>query len=108
VNRGDIVIASLPGDAGKPRPWIVLRSDRFAAHPRVTLLPLTSEVRDRPILRVGVAPSDGNGLRVASQAMVDRSASVSVERIGGVIGHLAAADIRSIERAVLVYLGFAD
>ena len=108
MNGGDVVVAALAGDAGKPRPWIVLRSDRFAEHSRVTLLPLTTEVRDEPILRVDVAPNAGNGLRVASQAMVDRSASVSVGRIGGVIGRLAVADMRSIDRAVLVYLGFAD
>ena len=42
VTRGDIVVAALPGDTGKPRPAIVLRADRFAAHHRVTLLPLTS------------------------------------------------------------------
>ena len=74
MNRGDIVVAAGPGDAGKPRPWIVLRSDRFSAHHRVTLLPLTSEVRDEPFLRVDVAPSADNGLRVPSRAMVDRSA----------------------------------
>jgi mRNA interferase MazF len=108
VTRGDIVVAALPGDTGKPRPAIVLRADRFAAHHRVTLLPLTSEVRDEPFLRVDVAPSAGNGLQVASQAMVDRSASVSAGRVGGVIGRLAAADMRSIDQAVLVYLGFAD
>ena len=57
MTRGDIVVAALPGDTGKPRPAIVLRADRFAAHHRVTLLPLTSEVRDEPFLRVDVAPS---------------------------------------------------
>jgi mRNA-degrading endonuclease toxin of MazEF toxin-antitoxin module len=41
VNRGDVVVAALPGDAGKPRPWIVLRADRFPDHSRVMLLPLT-------------------------------------------------------------------
>ena len=96
MNRGDIVVAAGPGDAGKPRPWIVLRSDRFSAHHRVTLLPLTSEVRDEPFLRVDVAPSADNGLRVPSQAMVDRSASVSVGRIGGVIGRLTAADMPAL------------
>ena len=102
------MVAALPGDTGKPRPWIVLRADRFATHHRVTLLPLTSEVRDEPFLRVDVAPSAGNGLRVGSQVMVDRSASVSVDRVGEVIGRLSAADMRAIDRAVLVYLGFAD
>ena len=107
MNRGDVVVAALPGDAGKPRPWIVLRADRFAGHGRVTLLPVTSELQDAPILRVDISPSAGNGLRVSSQAMVDRSVSVAVERVGMVIGRLDAADLRAVGRAVLVYLGFA-
>jgi mRNA interferase MazF len=107
VNRGDVVVAALAGDAGKPRPWIVLRGDRFAEHSRVTLLPLTSELRAEPILRVDVAPSAGNGLRVPSQAMVDRSVSVSVRRVGSIIGRLEPATMRAINTAVLVYLGFA-
>jgi mRNA interferase MazF len=108
VNRGDVVVAALPGDAGKPRPWIVLRSDRFAEHSRVTLLPLTSELRAESILRVDAFPSVGNGLRVTSQVMVDRSVSVPVQRVGKVIGRLDAVDMRAIDRAVLMYLGFAD
>jgi mRNA interferase MazF len=107
VNRGDVVVAALPGDAGKPRPWIVLRADRFADHSRVTLLPLTSELQDAPILRVDVSPSADNGLRVPSQAMVDRSVSVPVQRVGLVIGRLDPAAMRAIDRAMLVYLGFA-
>lgn len=102
------MIATGPGDAGKPRPWIVFRSDRFAAHHRVTLLPLTSEVRVEPILRVDVAPSAGNGLRVASQVMIDRVVSVSIGRIGAVIGQLADTDLTSITKTVAVYLGIAD
>jgi hypothetical protein len=40
--------------------------------------------------------------------MIDRVVSVSIGRIGAVIGQLADADLTSITRAVAVYLGIAD
>lgn len=108
MNRGDVVVAAAPGDTGKSRPWVVLRANRFAVHSRVTLVPLTSDLQDAPPLRVGLVPTPDNGLRVPSQAMIDRINSVAVARIGQVIGQLNATELTAIERAVLVYLGFAD
>ncbi|MGO9742244.1 MAG: type II toxin-antitoxin system PemK/MazF family toxin [Roseiarcus sp.] len=45
VKRGDIVIASPPGDYGKPRPAVILQADGFALA-SLTIAPLTSELRD--------------------------------------------------------------
>ena len=108
MTRGDVVVAALPGDASKPRPAVVLRAARFAAHHRVTVLPITSVLQDAAPLRVDLTPTPANGLRAPSQAMIDRIASVAVQRVGQIIGELAAADLKAIERAVLVYLGIAD
>ena len=36
------VTIALSGDYGKPRPALVIESDLFAAHPSVTILPVTS------------------------------------------------------------------
>ena len=100
VNRGDVVVAALPGDAGKPRPWIVLRADRFADHSRVTLLPLTSELQDAPILRVDVPPSiAAMGCVCLPRPWSTRCVSVSVQRVGLVIGRLDPAVMRAIDRA---------
>lgn len=107
MNRGDVVVAALPGDTGKSRPWIVLRADRFANHSRVTLLPLTSELLDAAPLRVDLAPSGANGLRVPSQAMIDRITSVPVARVGLAIGRLEETELQAVDRAVLVWLGYA-
>lgn len=35
--RGDLVVVSLPGDHGKPRPALVIQSDLYAEHPSVTV-----------------------------------------------------------------------
>ena len=109
LKRGAVVLASLGAPTGKPRPFLVLRSDRFAAHAFVTLVAFTSTlVEDAAPLRVDVRPSPENGLALPSQAMIDHIQSVRLASIASVIGQLAAADMRAITTAVAVYLGFAD
>ena len=108
IRRGTVVTVALAGDFGKPRPAVVLRSENFAAHQIVSLVPLTTFRREAVLLRIDIAPSTGNGLTAPSQAMIDTLQSVRVQRIGGIVGQLAAADLRRIVRAVAVYLGFAD
>jgi|307.fasta_scaffold568458_2 mRNA interferase MazF len=108
IRRGAVVTVALPGAFGKPRPAIVLRSNHFAAHQIVSLVPVSSFRRNAPLLRVDIAPSTDDGLTASSQAMIDTLQSVRIRRIGGVIGQLDTADLRRITRAVAMYLGFAD
>jgi mRNA interferase MazF len=108
VRRGTVAVVALPGDAGKPRPAVSLRGELFGDHDRVTVVPLTSELRAMPTLRVTIETSPENGLQVASQAMIDRITSSAIIRIGQTVGQLAATEMAAIDRAVLVYLGFAD
>ena len=69
IKRGDLVTVALLGDYGKPRPALVIPSDLFAEHPSVTVLPVTSELRDTPLFRIPVEPSAENNLRSPSQVM---------------------------------------
>lgn len=108
IRRGAVVAVALAGDFGEPRPAVVLRSDHFAAHQIVSIVPLTTFRREAALLRIDIAPSRGNGLTAPSQAMIDALQSVRVQRIDGIVGQLAAADLRRIAHAVVVYLGFAD
>jgi mRNA interferase MazF len=107
LTRGAVVTASLGDPTGKPRPFLVLRSDHFAAHTLVTLLAFTTTLVEAPTLRVLVMPTAENGLRVPSQAMIDHIQSAREARIGAVIGQLGVADMQNVTRAAAVYLGFA-
>ena len=107
VTRGDLVVIALQGDFGKPRPALVIQSDLFAEHPTVTVLPVTSDLRDAPLLRLTVQPSADNGLRAPSQIMVDKAHTVLREKVGQKIGRLDAAAMVSVNRAVALFLGFA-
>lgn len=97
----------LPGAYGKPRPALIVQSDFFDAHPSVTVLPVTSEIRDVPLFRIRVEPSAGNGLRALSDVMVDKAHTVAREKIGPRIGRLEDAAMMAVNRALAVFLGFA-
>ena len=50
MRRGDLVSLPLATVDGAPRLALVIQSDLFAAHPSVTILPVTHEVRNTPLL----------------------------------------------------------
>ena len=108
LKRGSVVTASIGGPSGKPRPFLVIRSDHFAEHSLVTVMAFTGTISDNPTLRVTVRPSAENGLHTASQAMIDHIQSVRVRHIDKVVGQLADTDLTSITQAVAVYLGISD
>ena len=107
MRRGDLVTVALSGDYGKPRPALVVQSDLFSAHPSVTLLPVTGDLREAPLLRIRVDPSEQNGLRKTSDIMVDKLQTVPRERVGTVIGRIDDATMVAVNRALATFLGFA-
>lgn len=107
MRRGDPVTITLPGDYGKPRPALVLQSDLFDQHPSVTVLPVTSALRDTPLFRLTLQPGPSNGLRLPSQIMVDKAHAVSRDRIGQTIGRIDDGMLLAVNRALAVFLGLA-
>jgi mRNA interferase MazF len=107
VKRGDVVTVALQGNLGKPRPALVIQSDLFGAHPSVTILPVTSDLRATPLFRITVHPTPDNGLNLPSQVMVDKPQSVARDKIGNVVGHLDDASMLAVNRALAVFLGLA-
>lgn len=107
MRRGDLVTVALQGDLGKPRPALVIQSDLFDAHPSITILPVTSELRLAPLFRIPLTPSESNGLSKPSQVMVDKPQSVSRDKIGAVFGRLDDEALLAVNRALAVFLGFA-
>ncbi|MGH7340789.1 MAG: type II toxin-antitoxin system PemK/MazF family toxin, partial [Candidatus Rokuibacteriota bacterium] len=81
MKRGDLVTIAVGGDYGKPRPALIVQADEFEAIPSVTVLRLTSEVHDEPLVRITVQPSPENGLRAPSQVCVDKAVTVPRSRV---------------------------
>jgi len=107
MRRGELVTVSLLGDYGKPRPALVIQSDLFGEHPSITILPITSELRDVPLFRITIEPDKENGLLKSSQVMVDKTCTVSREKIGEPFGKLSDELMLAINRALALFLGFA-
>jgi mRNA interferase MazF len=84
---------------------LVVQSDFFENHPSVTVLAVTSDLRDTPLFRVLVEPSQENGLHVTSQIMIDKAMTVSSERLGEPIGRLDLNLLMDVDRCLAVFLG---
>jgi len=106
LRRGTVVTAASPGVyPGKPRPAVVVQADRWLqAHPSVTLCPLTSTLRQAPLVRIAVDPSSRNGLRKPSQLMVDKLFTVPIQAVGEVVGQLEPDLLTDLDLALRGWL----
>ena len=107
MRRGDFVTVVTSGDYGKPRPALVIQSDRFAPLTSIVICPLTTTLRtDADLFRLDVAPSEDNGLRQPSQIAIDKITVVPVAKVGEVIGRADDALLQRVTRALAVFLAF--
>jgi mRNA interferase MazF len=106
VRRGDLVVISAPGDYGKPRPGVVIQSDRIALDSVLVAL-ITSEIVDAPLYRLTVEPTEANGLVKPSQVMVDKMVTIRRNKCGPVRGRLDDAALLALDRMLAVVLGLA-
>lgn len=106
MRRGEIwTVAGGKGYAGKPRPAVILQEDCFDATDSITLCIFTTDETEAPLFRLAVTPNAGNGLRAPCRLMVDKITTVPKSRIGTRIGRLDEADVRHLNRAILIFLG---
>jgi mRNA interferase MazF len=105
VNRGDLITVALVGDYGKPRPALVVQAAAFRALESVTVLPLSSDLRDWPLFRVTVEPRPGNGLQKRFQIMIDKAVTVPRMKIGQRIGRADIGTMREVDTALAGFLG---
>jgi mRNA interferase MazF len=106
VRRGAVVLVRLPRD--KARPAVVVRSNLLSELFYATVLPITTDLRAGFSLRIDLAPSQENGLRAASQVMVDWPQTIRFSDMGQAIGHLDMATMRIITRQMAVVLGIGS
>lgn len=113
MRRGDVVLVDFDptrgNEASKTRPAVVVSND--GANRRalelgrgvVTVVPVTSNVSK--IFPFQVLLEDVPGLRVASKAQAEQVRSVSVERVGRVLGRLPDSVVSELNRALRLHLG---
>jgi mRNA interferase MazF len=104
VKRGDIwTVSGGSGYSGKPRPCVIIQDDRFDTD-SVTTCAFTTDLTEAAVLRISVAPSQGNGLKRPSKLMVDKIATVPRTKLGERVGTLANSDMVRLNQAILVFL----
>jgi mRNA interferase MazF len=101
------VSVALSGDFGKPRPALVIQSDQFAETGTVTVLLVSGTTVDAPLIRLTVQPTSENGLRKASQVMIDKAMSVRRDKLGVPFGRLDEETMLSVTRSLAVFLAIA-
>lgn len=107
MKRGDLVTVALQGDHGKPRPALVIQSDRFSDTATTTVLLITSTLVEAPLIRLTVEPAAENGLRATSQIMIDKAMTVRTDKLGTTFGQLDDTAMLEVTRALALFLGVA-
>lgn len=108
MKRGDLVLVSAPGDYGKPRPALIIQSDLFQEHPSATLCLVSSHLRQTPLFRYEVEPTNENGLSATSQIQIDKLMTVPRQKIGPIIGRLSPKQMNEITKLLVLWVGVAD
>ena len=111
--RGEICLTDLDlartSEANKRRPAVIVSNDRANATAErlgrgvVTVVPVTSSVTQVFPFQV-LLPADETGLRVDSKAQAEQVRSVSVERLGHVIGRVPTHLMTRLDDALRLHL----
>ncbi len=105
IKRGSIVTCVITGDFGKPRPALVIQADLYnPTHPSVVVLPITTHLLETPLFRIDIAAGKQNGLKQASQIMVDKVTALKRERIRQILGRVSPALMQACEVSLLEFL----
>lgn len=111
--RGEIRLTDLDparaSEANKRRPAVIVSNDRANASAArlgrgvVTIVPITSNVAQVYPFQV-LLNAEETGLRVDSKAQGEQIRSVSVERLGPVIGRIPAHQMAQLDDALRIHL----
>jgi mRNA interferase MazF len=106
-SRADIVISSIGGMNGKPRPWVIVQTNLLNENLFTVLAaPLTGVVEliqedFRPIIK----PTDTNDLEKPSQIMLDRISVLNNKDIIKKIGTLSKKEQQNMNQALVLVFG---
>ena len=113
MQRGEVHLIDLEpargSEANKRRPAIIVSNDRANAtadrlgHGFVTVVPVTSNVVRVFAFQV-LLPASTTGLRVDSKAQAEQVRSVTIERIGPVLGRVPAQVMADVDEALRLHL----
>lgn len=106
MKRGDLVIVTVAGDYGKPRPAVVVQTDLVNdTHASIVVCPVRSHLQEAELFRLTITPSPDNGLQKTSQIMVDKIVAVRRDKIRERIGCLDEEVMIRLNRSLAFWIG---
>jgi mRNA interferase MazF len=106
MKRGDLVIVTVAGDYGKPRPAVVVQTNLVNdTHASIVVCPVTSHLQEAELFRLTITPSPDNGLQKTSQIMVDKIVAVRRDKIRERIGCLDEELMIRLNRSLAFWMG---
>ncbi len=113
MRRGEVRLVNLDpargSEASKRRPAVVVSNDRANATAArlgrgvVTVVPISSNLARVLPFQV-LLPAELTGLRVDSKAQAEQVRSVSVDRLGPVLGRLSTSTVAAVDEALRLHL----
>ena len=113
MQRGEVRLTDLEpvrgSEADKRRPAVIVSNDRANASAGrlgrgvVTVVPITSNVTRAFPFQV-LLPAERTGLRLDSKAQAEQIRSLSVERVGPVLGRVPPDLLRALDDALRLHL----
>jgi mRNA interferase MazF len=107
VTRGDLYIAAMQGDYGKPRPVLIIQSDNTTSLDSRIVCPLTTFDEPVAFLRPSIEPAPDNGLQQLSYVMIEKVLTVPMHRFRDRIGQVDAEMMATIGVRLSILLGLA-
>lgn len=81
------------------------RQSALAAKSDLTDTDMMNFIDEAPLFRIGVQPSETNGLRKPSQIMVDKILTIKSDKLGAAIGKASDELMIEVSRSLAVFLG---
>jgi mRNA interferase MazF len=108
IRRGEVWSVLWTGLAGKPRPALVVQSERFRTTDTDILALITSQENDSEHLRVPVRADAENGLITDSFICLDKLMAIPVSNLGRKFGVVSAEVMRKVDENLIKILGLGE
>ncbi len=111
IRRGDVVRVRLDPTEGheirKTRPAVVISNDLACRYDTVVQIVPVTGLRKKPIRRYEARlDSAQSGLDKPSRAVANQVRTVAKERLIECLGHLSSQEMKAVEKALSIQLGF--
>jgi len=108
IKRGEIWSVLWTGLAKKPRPALVIQSEKFRTTDTDILALITSQENSSEYLRIPIKADDENGLRSDSFICLDKLMAIPISNLGEKYGVASAEIMHEVNVHLIKILGLEN